>query len=127
MKMTIFVLLMSPIFSWAQIMPEPVTEALNAEKALVVCTFVDTDLDFKSVSVSADGVMVAEINPKYVSEEIVPFLAYKGLVITESKNSVRVQGNIVTMAGPVDLDLTVKRGKANSTEFLGAQLICAVK
>jgi hypothetical protein len=127
MKMMIFSLLMAPIFSFAQSMPESATEPMPLEDVLVVCTFADKNLDLTSVSVSADGKMVAQMNPKYVFGEIAPYLAYTGLDVVTSEESVRITGTLLAIAGQVNVDVTVQRGKKNNVKLLDEDATCEAK
>ena len=85
-------------------MPQAVTEPMPADEVLVTCTFESPDVDFKTVTASAEGTLVAQVNPKFVDDEIAPYLAYEGLVVTETDKAVSVVGTILTLAGPVDID-----------------------
>ena len=127
MKMTIIAFLFAPIMAQAQLMFDTATADMSAEDALAVCTFKNTELDFQTVSVNAQGDMVLKVNPIYLDGEMTPYLIYKGLVVTEAQDTVRIQGQIVTLGGLADIDMLLERGKVNQVVFLEESLSCKVK
>lgn len=127
MKLTILTILFAPLLIFAQSMPQAATEPMSTDEVLVTCTFENPDVDFQTVTASAQGILVAQINPKYVDGEIAPYLTYGGLKVTETKKSVRVEGSILSMAGPVKIDITVIRGKKTKVQILDQPVTCEVK
>lgn len=127
MKLTIFTFLMLPLMSFAQSMPQTATGPMSADEVLVTCTFENPDVDFQTVTASAQGALVVQINPKYVDGEIAPYLSYEGLVVTETEKTVRVEGSLLTLAGLANIDITVVRGKKSTVQILDQLATCEVK
>lgn len=116
-----------PTIAFAGIMPESVTEGMSSADAIVTCIFKDKNVDFSEVNISESGDMVMTTNPKFASDEMAPFILYKGMDVEVSAETITVQGQILTLGGEVDMNLQVVRGKKNKVEVLDETLTCTTK
>ena len=122
---TVFIAI--PTLALAAIMPETLTQGMSSVDAIVTCVFKNKNVDFSEVNISESGDMVMTTNPKFASDEVAPFLLYKGMDVVVSDKTITVQGQLLTLGGEVDVNLEVTRGKKNKVEILGEVLNCTTK
>lgn len=116
-----------PTMAFASIMPESLTQGMSSVDAIINCVFKNKNVDFSEVNISESGDMVMTTNPKFASDEIAPFILYKGMDVVVSDEIITVRGQLLTLGGDVDVDLQVTRGKKNKVQIMGETLNCTTK
>lgn len=120
-------LLAQPSLTFANIMPEGVSQGMSSSDAIVTCVFENKNADFSEVNVSASGDLVLTTNTKNPTDNIAPFILFRGVRVLESGKTLLVQGQLLSLVGELDLDLEVARGEKTKVEFLEETLVCTAK